>query len=91
LALNRISGEFDEEMLSVLLQEMDEADRNLSGFDEKEIEKALNAALTVEEDDYNLEPPKESKTKLGDIYQLGGYVNCPECNEKLELGKQCLR
>lgn len=44
LALNKISGEWDNELLVALLKEMDEADLKDSGFDPEEIEKAIEAA-----------------------------------------------
>lgn len=52
LALNRISGEWDEEKLIPLLRELEEQERGLTGFDEDEIAKLLGDALegrTVEE------------------------------------------
>jgi ParB-like chromosome segregation protein Spo0J len=60
LALNRISGEWDDEKLKALLADMADLERNLSGFDEDEIEKLLGASLegrAVEE--MQLKPPPE--------------------------------
>ncbi len=41
LALNRIRGEWDEEMLAALIIGLDEATRKMTGFDADEIEKIL--------------------------------------------------
>ncbi|MBZ5543373.1 MAG: ParB N-terminal domain-containing protein [Acidobacteriia bacterium] len=52
LALNRISGEWDDEKLVALLRELQDADRLSTGFDEDEIAKLLGEPLegrTVEE------------------------------------------
>lgn len=52
LALNRISGEWEDDKLKALLSELGNLDRELSGFDEDEISKLLEDSLdkaTVEE------------------------------------------
>jgi len=46
LALNRISGDWDDEQLAVLLLELQGAERLLTGFDEDEIAKLLGDSLT---------------------------------------------
>ena len=45
LALNRISGEWDDDKLVILLRELEEQDRGLTGFGEDEIAKLLGEAL----------------------------------------------
>lgn len=47
LALNRIGGEFDDELVALLLKTMEEEDRMLSGMDEKEIAEALDKEIEV--------------------------------------------
>ena len=74
LALNRIGGEWDEAMLKVLLTELDEAERMMSGFDEAETAKLLGEAINGKEDDFDTTPPEEPKTKLGDMYRMGYHV-----------------
>lgn len=74
-ALNRISGDWDKDLLAQLLQDMTSEERELSGFDADEISKLLdsiNKELEPEDDDI---PEVSSKTKvqLGDIYQLGNH------------------
>ena len=45
LALNRISGEWDDEKLAALLGELDELERSLTGFQEDEIAELLGESL----------------------------------------------
>ena len=74
LALNRISGEWDMDMLAKLLEEMDTVTRKLTGFDETEITEALNRLLKQPvEDDYDPVLPEHPKSKLGDVYELGSH------------------
>lgn len=73
LALNRISGEFDEDMLSTILKTLDDELLELSGFANDEIAELIETLEPVTEDDYDVEPPKEPKAKLGDVYQLGEH------------------
>ncbi len=74
LALNRISGEWDTDMLAKVLEEMDVESRKLTGFDEREITEALNRLLKQPvEDDYDPVLPENPKTKPGDLYQLGNH------------------
>lgn len=80
LALNKISGQWDEDKLAILLQDLDQDNLNFSGFDEPEIDSLIkNYELTldierdVDEDDYEIELPEEPKSKLGDIYRLGRH------------------
>jgi ParB-like chromosome segregation protein Spo0J len=48
IAMNRISGEWDEEKLQELLQELTDEERALTGMEEKELAEAL--ALCIDED-----------------------------------------
>lgn len=80
LALNKISGEWDELKLKPLLEELELSpiDIQLTGFSEPELEE-LNIDTTEEtgegvvEDDY-VEPDElEVTVKKGDIYKLGNH------------------
>lgn len=80
LALNKISGEWDELKLQPLLEELELSpiDIQLTGFSEPELEE-LNIDTTEEtgegvvEDDY-VEPEElEVTVKKGDIYKLGNH------------------
>ncbi len=75
LAANRIQGEWDDDKLAQLLYSMkDEVDLPDSGFTVNEITEVLATVMDVGEDDADLTPPspENTKTKLGDIYDLGG-------------------
>jgi len=78
LALNKISGEWDDEMLMRLLAEMDDADLQLTGFLDDELAEmmaqfeAANADFYTDEDDV---PPVEPEcvSRPGDIWILGNH------------------
>lgn len=77
IALNKITGSWDYALLGDLLLELDAEnyDLEITGFDLDEIED-LMAPIDyneIEEDDYEVELPEESKAKYGDIYQLGNH------------------
>ena len=82
VALNKISGEWDEEKLKDLLKglRLDDYDFTVTGFEENELDaliSALEIPETVEEDDFDAEAEYDSvevpKTKRGDIYLLGQH------------------
>ena len=79
LADNKVSeiAEWDLELLDDELSEID-LDMEQFGFELKSVEEEQE----VVEDDYEVELPKEPKTKLGDIYQLGKWVICKKCGKK---------
>lgn len=74
LALNKISGQWDEDALSALLRQLNEdgADLELTGFDDSEIQKLIKE-ITEEADP---EPEPEEKptiTQPGDLWELGPH------------------
>ena len=80
LALNKISGHWDEDKLSDLLRELSEnseIDVTLSGFDLAEISEILDKDVEVDDDDFNAE--EEHKrignpiTQKGDLIVLGEH------------------
>lgn len=84
LALNKISGGWDESKLTMLLQELDESDLGieLTGFDESEFEdliESLESQLPVEvkDDEFDVEEEfqniEEPETRPGDIWELGRH------------------
>lgn len=84
VALNKISGEWDFELLKDLLEELDDGsfDLELTGFDMEEIEGLMtqyfdddDADVEVTEDDFDLDEsmPEEPITKLGDVWKLGRH------------------
>lgn len=81
IALNKISGEWDEDKLSALLLDIKETggDLEATGFDDKEINKLLLKAQSaeVEEDDFDAEAAAanitEPVTKPGNLWRLGRH------------------
>ncbi|MFA5118800.1 MAG: DNA modification methylase [Candidatus Omnitrophota bacterium] len=81
IALNKISGAWDEEKLSTLLSEMQKIpdfEVGLTGFEPKEISELLDEFATPqEEDDFDFEAEvnsmQEPITKRGDIIELGRH------------------
>lgn len=79
IALNKIQGDWDEERLEALLQELklEEFDINLTGFDFDEVDEMLKDISGSKEDDFDIdsayEEIEEPITKLGDIWILGNH------------------
>ncbi|MEK3943528.1 site-specific DNA-methyltransferase [Paenibacillus sp. FSL H3-0310] len=89
LALNKVSGRWDDEALVQLLNELQEdgADLVLSGFEPEEIRELIvelgdisdiEINDSVVEDDFDvqgaLDEIKEPETQRGDIWQLGRHI-----------------
>jgi|WetSurMetagenome_2_1015567.scaffolds.fasta_scaffold05447_10 DNA modification methylase len=85
VALNKISGDFDEELLARLLADLaedPEIDLTLSGFEEKEIKQLLKGLASREKRDrpetFDLDAALRSayenpRAKLGDLFHLGEH------------------
>lgn len=81
VALNKISGEWDDEKLAALFADLtlEDYDLTMTGFSEdeyKELSSALAESLQAEllgDPDEVPKPPKEPVTLLGDIWQLGRH------------------
>lgn len=80
IALNKISGEWDEDKLSALLLDVKNiGDVEVTGFDDKEINKLLlkPESSEVKEDDFDADAAVanilEPVTKRGDLWQLGRH------------------
>ena len=77
LALNRISGEWDNDLLGKLLNEIGSGggDLTLTGFDGKEVDRLLAALAATKvglvDEDSIPEPPDTPITQRGDMIQLG--------------------
>ncbi|GIO36218.1 adenine methyltransferase [Paenibacillus antibioticophila] len=87
LALNKVSGRWDEEALARLLEELQEAgaDLDLAGFDQDEIQDliatlpdVLDVEEPVVEDEFDvnraLEDIDEPETRRRDVWQLGPHL-----------------
>jgi hypothetical protein len=82
IALNKISGEWDSEALSKLLDELNQEDYDieLTGFDFSEAEKLWDEYKDEgsngdysEDDAFDAEPPDEPVSQLGDLWILGKH------------------
>ena len=81
VALNKISGEWDNNLLGDLLKDLEQSgfDITLTGFDLSEAKDLYGKGSmeNVHEDNFNSEKEvkeiKEPKTKIGDIYHLGEH------------------
>jgi len=79
LALNKISGDWDEEKLAIMLKELleQENDISLTGFEEPEVDKILDRYEKdkAKEAEIDKAPPIPAtpKTKPGDVWTLGNH------------------
>lgn len=79
LALNKISGEWDNDKLEAILAELKETDIdiNITGFSNDEVDDILKDITGSKEDDFDLEEAleeiEEPITKVGDIWKLGKH------------------
>lgn len=95
VALNKISGEWDEEKLKDLLKDLklDNYDFTITGFGEKELDDLiadLEIPETTEDDDFDTESAYENieqpNTKRGDIYILGNHrLMCGDSTDTTEV------
>ena len=80
IALNKITGAWDENLLADLLQELSEADFNIeyTGFDLPEAEQLFNKVhdKDVKEDDFDVEEELKQPvfSKEGDIWHMGRHT-----------------
>ena len=89
LALNKISGEWDDEKLEQILAELKETDidMNITGFSNDEIDDILKEVIGSKEDDFDIEEAlneiEEPVTKVGDIWLLGrNRLMCGDSTQK---------
>lgn len=77
IALNRISGDWDEEKLELLVRKLyeDELPLNLTGFDDAELEKLLAKTSPKPSVDEEETPAIKSKpeAEFGCVYQIGEH------------------
>lgn len=100
IALNKITGEWNKELLADLIEELQDSDFDVSftGFEPPEIEQLFNTVhdKNVSEDDFDVDAELEKPTaaKQGDIWILGKHrVVCgdaikPETYDVLMEGKK---
>lgn len=92
IALNKIQGDWDEDKLEALLQELKlkEFDMNLTGFDFDEVDEILNDINGTKEDNFDVdsayEEIEEPITKPGDIWILGNHrLMCGDSTHKDDI------
>ena len=87
IALNRISGEFDEGLLKNFIDDIEPLDLKLTGLDDKEI-SLLDDNVEVQEDEYQEPEDIEVTVKKGDVYQLGNHrLMCGDATIKEDVEK----
>jgi len=93
VALNKISGDWDEDKLRTVLEdiELSPIDIRLTGFDELELtELEVKEPITVHEDEFNLEDDDELEVnvKEGDLFKLGEhYLLCGDSTVEANVKK----
>ena len=100
IALNKITGEWNKELLADLIEDLQSSDFDIAftGFEPPEIEQLFNAVhdKKITEDDFDVdeELKKPTVAKAGDVWLLGNHrVICgdstlPEIYETLMNGKK---
>lgn len=78
IALNEISGEWDDDKLLELLKELEErgVDLTLSGFDEPILDEILSRQILAEKEaniDQTPKIPDKPKSKIGEVWKLGEH------------------
>ena len=88
IALNKITGAWDENLLAELLQDIQDSDFDLgkTGFDPPEIETLFNKVHSkdVQEDDFDVDSELQQPvfSQLGDLWELGKHkVLCADSTD----------
>ena len=96
IALNKISGEWDNDLLASLLKDLGGSgyDITLTGFDLAEAQELFGSGSmeNVHEDDFDadsaLDAVSEPKTKTGDLWLLGQHrLLCGDCTQNEDVSK----
>lgn len=100
IALNKITGEWNKELLADLIRDLQESDFDMAftGFEPPEIEQLFNSVhdknITEDDFDVNAELQKPAVAKQGDVWLLGrhrlvcGDSTLPETYDLLMDGKK---
>ena len=96
IALNKISGEWDDALLSSLLKDLEQSgfDLELTGFDMAEVKEIFGSGSieNAHEDNFDAEKALEETTaavtKPGDVWYLGKHrLLCGDCTKPEEIAK----
>lgn len=91
IALNKISGDWDEELLAIALEEIElsDVDISLTGFNDIELSEfdfSNGEESEVIEDDFAVGEDIETDIKRGDLFLLGGhYLLCGDSTDKEDI------
>lgn len=92
IALNKISGEWDNDKLESLLLELknEEFNLDLTGFNFDEVDNILKDAIGTKEDDFDIQEAldniEEPTTKIGDVWLLGKHrLLCGDSTQKEQV------
>ncbi|MDU4847512.1 site-specific DNA-methyltransferase [Clostridium sp.] len=89
IALNKITGEWNKELLADLIKDLQDLDYNTSftGFDPPEIDALFNELHPkgVKEDNFDEAPPENPISQQGDIWILGRHRLICGDSTKLEI------
>ena len=93
VALNKISGDWDNDKLKIVLEEIELSplDVSLTGFDEIELtEMEIKEPVDVAEDDFEVPSEEEVEVNVnnGDLYRLGNhYLLCGDATNEVDVLK----
>jgi len=94
IALNKISGEWDNDKLEELLAELkgEEIDMDITGFSFDEVDNILKDVTGSKEDDFDIEQAlneiDEPVSKVGDVWILGKHrLMCGDSTQKENVDK----
>lgn len=84
VALNRISGDWDSVALIELLEGLDESMRDLTGFDDKELDRLLNDPFTSEVDEPAAKV-SEPRYTIGQLKTLARNIYPEQADDIIEF------
>lgn len=90
IAANKHGGDFDDQLLTEVLCALREAefDLNLTGFNQREVDKLLQFEGGITDDDQIPNISENSITGNGDLYSLGNhYLLCGDATKKEDVGR----
>ena len=87
LADNKV-GEFSEWDMDLLMEELQDIDMAMDVFGFEEFGVGDGDNTEAQEDFFEMEPPKQPKAKLGDLYLLGNHrLLCGDCTSQEDVEK----
>jgi len=88
LALNKITGEWDIELLKTFILDIEDNILELVGFDTKEIDELTDIETEIEGEDEVPELEEETFTQTGDIWILGRHrLMCGDATKREDIEK----